>query len=255
MVAADTHNACTIRTPELNCNQGVFLTKLGCFCCALLHRGEPDLAILATKEAGLDLKLFAVDASFDPQGQFNKIAKIEEKYESHKSGLAEADRPLFYTRSLRDCSRTRLVLQRSYVHWPVVGRYENEHALTRDEVELYGLWLESHARYDEALGLYNLHEAHLPNERLLAGLASLRDPTMMITTQDTQSLPTVRHGLAYLLLTSQQACRGLICHALADQRFRERRPTHPTQHCPRTRLARSQPSIECSRLISSTRSS
>ena len=77
---------------------------------------------------------------------------------------------------------------------PGVGRYENEHALTRDEVELYGLWLESHARYDEALGLYNLHEAHLPNERLLAGLASLRDPTMMITTQDTQSLPTVRHA-------------------------------------------------------------
>ena len=71
-------------------------------------------------------------------------------------------------------------------------RYENEHALTRDEVELYGLWLESHSRYDEALGLYNLHEAHLPNERLLAGLAALRDPTMMITTQDTQSLLPVR---------------------------------------------------------------
>jgi hypothetical protein len=53
-----------------------------------LHRGEPDLAILATKEAGLDLKLFAVDASFDPQGQFNKIAKIEEKYELHKSGAS-----------------------------------------------------------------------------------------------------------------------------------------------------------------------
>ena len=34
--------------------------------------------------------------------------------------------------------------------------------------------LESHARYDEALGLYNLHETHLPNERLLAGLAALR---------------------------------------------------------------------------------
>ena len=74
----------------------------------------------------------------------------------------------------------------------VPDRYENEHALTRDEVELYGLWLESHTRYDEALGLYNLHEAHLPNERLLAGLAALRDPTMMITTQDTQSLLRVR---------------------------------------------------------------
>ena len=49
--------------------------RLGC-----LDSGEADLAILATKEAGLDLKLFAVDASFDPQGQFNKIAKIEEKY-------------------------------------------------------------------------------------------------------------------------------------------------------------------------------
>ena len=45
-----------------------------------LDSGEADLAILATKEAGLDLKLFAVDASFDPQGQFNKIATIEEKY-------------------------------------------------------------------------------------------------------------------------------------------------------------------------------
>jgi hypothetical protein len=43
------------------------------------YRGEADLAILATKEAGLDLKLFAVDASFDPQGQFNQLAKIEEK--------------------------------------------------------------------------------------------------------------------------------------------------------------------------------
>ena len=45
-----------------------------------LDSGEADLAILATKEAGLDLKLFAVDASFDPQAQFNKIATIEEKY-------------------------------------------------------------------------------------------------------------------------------------------------------------------------------
>lgn len=44
------------------------------------NRGESDLAILATKEANLDLKLFAVDASFDPQEQYNKIAKIEEKY-------------------------------------------------------------------------------------------------------------------------------------------------------------------------------
>eukprot|EP01043_Picozoa_sp_COSAG02_P041511 COSAG02_NODE_3448_length_6723_cov_6.379529_5_plen_117_part_00 len=100
---------------------------------------------------------------------------------------------------------------------PGVGRYENEHALSRDEVELYGLWLESHARYDEALGLYNLHEAHLPNERLLAGLASLRDPTMMVTTQDTQSLPPVRHGLAYLLPASlHTSCRGMIFHILAD---------------------------------------
>lgn len=91
------------------------------------------------------------------------------------------------------------IVQRSYaVQWCPLSfrRYENEHALTRDEVELYGLWLESHSRYDEALGLYNLHEAHLPNERLLAALAALRDPTMMITTQDTQSLLPVRRCLA-----------------------------------------------------------
>ena len=108
------------------------------------HRGEPDLAILATKEAGLDLKLFQVDAAFDPEAQLGRMQGIEEKY-------------------------------------------FNEHALSREEAELYGLWLESEGRYDEALGLYNFQEAHLPNERLLAALAALRDPSMSLTA-DTQSL-------------------------------------------------------------------
>ena len=62
-----------------------------------------------------------------------------------------------------------------------------ELAASREEAELYGLWLESEGRYDEALGLYNFQEAHLPNERLLAALAALRDPSMSLTA-DTQSL-------------------------------------------------------------------
>jgi len=43
-------------------------------------RGEADLAILATQEAGLDVKMFAVDDKFDPQGQFDQLNAIEEKY-------------------------------------------------------------------------------------------------------------------------------------------------------------------------------